>query len=217
MPALYSVAKRRARCSYCRPFRTGGLSSIAPNGKSFRITVKREPDGVVSNWLDDRVELSATLKVSVPAGEFFLAYKPERPGVLLIMDVGLTPVISMLEKAAKGAVSVTIHYIHGTLDGSTHAIGAQVRRLAERTANISATTFYVEPRADDVRGRDYNERGLITGDWLRKQLPVAGADFHLCGPKPFLPAFVGELTLAGVPADRLHYQFFGPTDELIAA
>jgi nitric oxide dioxygenase len=42
---------------------------------------------------------------------------------------------------------------------------------------------------------------------------MAEADYFLCGPKPFLRA----LARAGVASDRIHYEFFGPADELLAA
>ena len=57
----------------------------------------------------------------------------------------------------------------------------------------------------------------VLGDWLRAHTPVANADYYVCGPKPFLRAFVGELSLSGVPSERIHFEFFGPADELIAA
>jgi nitric oxide dioxygenase len=46
---------------------------------------------------------------------------------------------------------------------------------------------------------------------------MAEADYFLCGPRPFLRAFVGGLARAGVASDRIHYEFFGPADELLAA
>jgi nitric oxide dioxygenase len=58
---------------------------------------------------------------------------------------------------------------------------------------------------------------LISIDWLKANTPFAAADFYLCGPTPFLKAFVTGLTGAGVPADRIHYEVFGPTAEAIAA
>jgi nitric oxide dioxygenase len=43
------------------------------------------------------------------------------------------------------------------------------------------------------------------------------ADYFLCGPRAFLHTFVTGLNQAGVPANRIHYKFFGPADELLAA
>lgn len=54
-------------------------------------------------------------------------------------------------------------------------------------------------------------------DWLRTSVPLTEADIYLCGPRPFLRYFVAGLREAGVPADRIHYEFFGPADEQLAA
>ncbi|WP_126172285.1 NO-inducible flavohemoprotein [Altericroceibacterium xinjiangense] len=191
--------------------------SSAPNGKTYRISVKREPNGAASNWLHDAVETGSAIKLSVPAGEFFLPDQPERAVVLLSGGVGLTPMVSMLETLAEEGAPVPVHYVHGTLDGSTHAMREHVRTLKEKAGGIEAVTFYQQPRPGDVQGRDFDQAGLISGEWLRQNTPVMNADFYLCGPKPFLRALIGELSLAGVPQDRLHYEFFGPADELIAA
>ncbi|MCV0382636.1 MAG: NO-inducible flavohemoprotein [Erythrobacter sp.] len=199
------------------PLKRNYSISAAPNGETYRISVKREPQGIASNWLHDAVEVGATIKVSVPAGEFFLADPAERPVVLLSGGVGLTPMVSMLESLVQEGASVPIHYVHGTLNGSTHAMRDHVRALAQQAGDVRVTTFYQQPRAQDVQARDYDEDGMITGDWLRANTAFATASYYLCGPKPFLRAFVGELTLAGVPRDRIHFEFFGPADELMAA
>jgi nitric oxide dioxygenase len=68
-----------------------------------------------------------------------------------------------------------------------------------------------------VAGETHDIDGFVTVDWLSQNTPIHDADFYLCGPKPFLRAFVGGLSLAGVPNDRIHYEFFGPADELMAA
>ncbi len=54
-------------------------------------------------------------------------------------------------------------------------------------------------------------------DWLERNTPLHEADFYICGPKAFLRAFVGGLAQAGVASDRIHYEFFGPADALMAA
>jgi nitric oxide dioxygenase len=191
--------------------------SSAPSDETYRISVKREPQGLVSNWLHDHARLGTVLRVAPPAGEFYLPDQPARPVVLLSGGVGLTPMMSMLETVAERLPDVQTHYVHGAYDGAVHAMGPRARELAEVAGNVRVTTFYEAPRAADVVGRDYDRVGRIDGDWLRAETPLNDAEYFLCGPRPFLRALVSALSLCGVPAERIRYEFFGPADALLAA
>ncbi len=199
------------------PLKRNYSISCAPNDASYRISVKREPGGIVSNWLHDQATVGTVLKVAPPAGEFFLPERPERPVVLLSGGVGLTPMVSLLEPLAEQQPDLPTHYVHGTLNGTTHAMREHVQDLAARAPGITLSTFYVEPAPEDRAGLHYDQVGLITTDWLQDNTPTEQADYYLCGPTPFLRAFVGGLARAGVPDSRIHYEFFGPADELLAA
>jgi nitric oxide dioxygenase len=73
------------------PLKRNYSISSAPGDETYRISVKREPGGVVSNWLHDEAGPGTVLKAAPPAGEFVLPERPERPVVLLSGGVGLTP------------------------------------------------------------------------------------------------------------------------------
>ena len=191
--------------------------SSATDGRGYRISVKREPQGLASGWLHDHAVPGTILKVGAPAGEFFLAAHPERPVVLLSGGVGLTPMVAMLEALVASASDVPVHYVHGTHDRDTHALGSHVRALAAKGKAVTITDFHQTPLAGETAGRDYDIAGLITDDWLLANTPGAAADYYICGPRPFLRAAVSTLSLAGVPSTQIHYEFFGPADELLAA
>jgi len=191
--------------------------SCAPNGKAYRISVKREDHGLASRYLHDEVQVGTVLEATPPAGEFYLADAPARPVLLLSGGVGLTPMVSMMETIAAAHPDVEVHYVHGALNSTTHAMGEHVRGLARAHGRTSVATFYSEPAAHDVLGQSYDADGFITTDWLAANTPLHEADIYLCGPKPFLRAVVGGLSKAGVDAQRIHYEFFGPADEALAA
>ncbi len=95
---------------------------------------------------------------------------------------------------------------------------ARRRALAAGSnGSIKAATFYEQPRPEDRRGLDYDEEGLISIEWLSRNTPMQEADYFLCGPRPFLRSFVSGLAREGVASGRIHYEFFGPADELLAA
>ena len=191
--------------------------SDAPNGQTYRISVKREDHGLVSGWLHDEAKVGSVLKVAAPAGEFFLADHVERPVVLLSGGVGLTPMVAMLEALVDRGVEIPVQYIHGTHNRDTHAMRDHVRRVAAQGRAVAVTDFHQTPLADEVAGRDYDNAGIIADEWLVANTPVADADYYICGPRPFLRHAVSTLSLSGVPSDRIHYEFFGPADELLAA
>jgi nitric oxide dioxygenase len=191
--------------------------SSAPNAESYRISVKRETHGLVSRFLHDQVEEGAVIEVAPPTGDFHLPTGQERPVVLLSGGVGLTPMVSMLETIANDGRDVPVHYVHGAENGRVHAMGSHVRDIAKDREHLKTTIFYGSPHAQDQRGVHFDHDGLITVEWLARNTPIAEADFYLCGPRPFLTVFVNGLAKAGVPQDRIHYEFFGPADELAAA
>jgi len=199
------------------PLKRNYSISCAANGETYRISVKREPHGLASNWLHDHAVAGTILKVAPPTGEFFLDHHPERPVVLLSGGVGLTPMVSMLEAIVGLHSDLPVHYVHGTHNRDTHAMRDHVRSLVRNAPNVVVTDFHQTPLDGEVAGRDYDHAGLITDDWLLANTPVDVADYYLCGPRPFLRAAVSALSLHGVPSDRIHYEFFGPADELLAA
>ena len=199
------------------PLKRNYSISETPNGKSYRISVKREPQGIVSGWLHDAAKPGTVLKVGAPAGEFFMGEHVDRPVILLSGGVGLTPMVAMLETLVAQDNAGPVYYIHGTHDRETHAMRDHVRALAAQGKAVWVTDFHQTPLADEVAGRDYDIAGIITDEWLVSETPVAEADYYICGPRPFLRHAVSALSLAGVPSNRIHYEFFGPADELLAA
>ncbi|MFF8800692.1 MULTISPECIES: NO-inducible flavohemoprotein [unclassified Methylobacterium] len=196
--------------------------SCAPNDRAYRITVKREtapglPAGIVSNWLHASVRPGSALKVTAPAGDFFLDRQSEAPVVLVSGGVGLTPMASMLETLAETGPERPTWFVHGALNGRVHAMRDHVRKLVASRENLRAHVFYAEPEAGDRPGEHYDASGLITAEWLVAHTPRESATYYLCGPKPFLAALANGLVGAGIPPERVRYEFFGPADDLLEA
>ncbi|MGF6177071.1 NO-inducible flavohemoprotein [Ensifer sp. 4252] len=192
--------------------------SSGPSDSSYRISVKREAQGQGgSRYLHDTATVGTLLSVTPPAGDFYLPEIPQAPVVLLSGGVGLTPMVSILETIVEEHPNLEAHFVHGALNSTTHAMDQHVRKLANAHGNIKISSFYSDPGSEDAAGLSHDFDGYITPEWLRKNTPIHEAEFYLCGPKPFLRSLIPALVREGVSSERVHYEFFGPSDELLAA
>ena len=74
--------------------RSYSLSTVAAD-QGLRISVKREPDGVGSGYLQTQIQVGDTIEAAAPRGDFTLR-SGTRPVALISAGVGATPVLAML-------------------------------------------------------------------------------------------------------------------------
>lgn len=184
--------------------------SCDANGEYYRISVKREPQGTVSRWLHDEAGPGTTIEVMPPSGSFVLPDDQKRPVVFLSGGVGQTPMVAMAEAIADRHPDLKAEYVHCAINGAVHAFRQHIAEIARHQKDFRTTVFYSKPEPGDV----FNHEGHLTMEWLRENTPLEEADYFVCGPLPFLRAFVPGLLKAGVPHDRVHYEFFGPVEDL---
>ena len=177
---------------------------------TYRIAVKREPDGVASRALHDGVEVGQELGTSAPRGNFVLVDSPS-PVVLISAGVGLTPVLAMLHAAvdpARSGGKEPVWWIHASRDGAHYPFADEVRTLATSAA-VTTRVIYSRPRPEDREGVDYNRAGHVDQDLLRELDLPATATCYLCGPGLFMDAVSAALTAIGVEPGRVLREAFG--------
>jgi nitric oxide dioxygenase len=192
--------------------------SDAPGKDYYRISVKSEagtskPDGIVSNYLHNKVREGDILKVCAPAGDFVLDTNRITPVVFLSGGVGLTPMISMLKSVVEIQAERKVTFIHASQNSKVHALRGEVEVLST-LENVNSFVFYDSPTEEDRVNNRFNVEGYVTRDWLEKNVPVKNADFYFCGPVPFMKAINRSLKDLGVSEEQIHFEFFGPMDSL---
>jgi nitric oxide dioxygenase len=188
--------------------------SDAPNGRSYRISVKRENEGeaheagYVSNLLHDLVNTGDIVRISPPFGPFHVDMAATTPVVLLSGGVGLTPLVSIM-KAVLRNTDREVVFVHGARNGRVHAMKERLQASAETNRRLTSIVFYENPDDDDIPGYDYDHAGRMDLNRIAASVLKPNADYYLCGPIPFMRAQVDALKALGVPEARIHYEVFG--------
>ncbi|HVK65399.1 MAG TPA: globin domain-containing protein [Polyangium sp.] len=189
--------------------------STAPGKGHFRVTIKREPgaqgnpDSVCSRFFHDHVREGDVLDVSSPFGEFVLV-ESSRPLVFIGAGIGITVMFSLFQSALDRGIDRPIYFFQMMRDGRHHPLRREIEALARRHPNVTLHRCYSQPSAEDEPGRDYETHGRLGLGTLGRNLPGNDCDFYFTGPIPFMRSLRGALHVFGVPADRIHYECYGP-------
>jgi ferredoxin-NADP reductase/MOSC domain-containing protein YiiM/ferredoxin len=197
----------RLRAGRAAPLlRTYSLSG-APDGRSYRISVKREPHGAASRYLHTRLRVGDVIEAGAPRGSFVLR-GGTCPVVLISAGVGATPVLAMLHVLAAERSERQVWWLHGARNAAEHPFEVEARGLLERIPDAHRVVCYSRPEPGDEH---FDLAGRLTASVLAEVGVPTDADFYLCGPARFMTDLAAGLTARGVAPDRLVTEVFGPS------
>jgi MOSC domain-containing protein YiiM/ferredoxin-NADP reductase len=179
-----------------------------PSDARYRVSVKRNPDGVAGAYISDGVHIGDILDVAAPRGSFILE-PGAGPVVLLSAGVGATPVLAMLHALAATMSAREVWWIHGARDRGEHPFAAEVRACLEALPNSHSHIRYSSPGADDRPAVDFDAPGRVSVPILEELGVSRDADFYLCGPPTFMIELTAGLAAWGAAASRTHSEIFG--------
>lgn len=188
--------------------------SDGPGKGYFRISVKKEktgvsPDGRVSNYLHDAVNVGDNIEITVPAGDFTLEFEKQSPIVFLSGGVGITPFMSMVQTLADQQPEREVQFIHASENGAVQPFRNELTGLSQKLVNYHLSFVYKNPSEEDKKMPNYEKQGYIDAEFLSNHIK-SDADYYVCGPVPFMKAIITHLKELGVDSEKIHFEFFGP-------
>lgn len=214
MPGQYLTVRVEPDGTDRPQVRTYTLSS-APSDEFYRISVKREENGLVSKHLHDTVKVGDIIDTRAPNGAFWMDTNEERPAVLIAGGVGITPMISMARQAITDGFArrhlrplTIVHSARTTADRAFANEFGALQKAAE--GQLCYVSLIGAPEQGEVAGQHFHAEGRITPQILQSLLRLDDYDFYLCGPPPFMQAIYDMLLDLGVSDVRIFAESFGP-------
>lgn len=175
-------------------------SLSADTGSKRRVfTAKLDDNGEVSPVLHSSVAVGDVIELSNPYGDITLA-DGEAPLVLATAGIGCTPSASILRSLVEKRSNREVLVLHAERNMEQWALRDQMNSDVEALEGARLKLWLEDP-----------SEGAHAGFMSLKGLDIpADASVYLCGPLPFMKNIRAEALAAGVPAERIHYEVFGP-------
>ncbi|MGB3184276.1 MAG: globin domain-containing protein [Ornithinimicrobium sp.] len=183
------------------------VSSTA-SGTRLQVTVNRvrgadgAPDGQVSGFLHDNVEVGDLLEVSAPAGDF-VVQDDDGPLLLASAGAGITTVLPIVEHIARTQPQRQVILAHADRARDDHALRDTVRYVGRSIDDFTTYAWY-----EDTAGA---EEAARQGYMDLSDVPLPdGIQVFTCGPLPFMQLVRSTLLKRGVSPEHIRYEVFGP-------
>lgn len=186
--------------------RSYSIASVGP-GSEIELAVERLPDGEVSPFLVDELELGDGVELRGPLGGWFV-WRPgdTRPVQLIAGGSGVVPFVAMMRSHARAGSTAPMRLLYSLRTPE----GAYFRdELSQPGPHVTTTYHYTRaapPGWSRAAGR------LTAEDLERATLPPSdGPLTYICGPTGFVEAITAALTTLGHSPDTIRTERFGGT------
>ncbi|MER6944508.1 ferredoxin reductase [Nonomuraea sp. NPDC000554] len=178
-----------------------------PDGEVVELTVERVPDGEVSPYLTEVIEVGDEVEIRGPVGGWFVWRPGSAVPVLLVGGgSGVVPLMAMIRARRRAGAKVPFRLLYSLRDPSRRYYADELRRPEP---GLDVTYLYTRSVPD---GWPRGPGRLMLDDLAEGGWPADFApDCYVCGPTGFVEAAADLLLTLGHQAGRIRTERFGPT------
>ena len=182
------------------------LSSPPTRPHLLGITVKRQPGGLVSNWLHDTMAPGQRISAAGPFGVFTSARHPSAKYMFLSGGSGITPVMSMARTLYDLGSDADVLFLHSARTPSDIIFRRELELMAStvptlRVVHVCERSSPREPWGGLLGHLDAATLRLLAPD-------VRERTVFCCGPAPYMAAVRQMLVDAGFGMQDYHEESF---------
>ncbi|WP_428035579.1 anthranilate 1,2-dioxygenase electron transfer component AntC [Amphritea sp.] len=179
--------------------------ACAPNDRNqLKFLIRLLPQGVMSDYLRDRVKPGDTLRLKAPLGAFYL-HQITRPLILVAGGTGLAAFLGMLDEMsahpARYTQPVTLFY--GVTQAADLCEIERIQGYAEKLPNFSYHNIVMQEN-----GGWQGPVGVVTDLFEEHHFNGGEIDAYLCGPPPMVDAVKNWLDQREMSNSHVHYEKF---------
>jgi glycine betaine catabolism B len=174
------------------------------------ITVKRQPGGLVSNWLHDTMAPGQRISADGPFGVFTIARHQSPKYLFLSGGSGITPVMSMTRTLYDLGSDADVVFVHSARTPADIIFRRELETIASTVPTVRVVPVCEQDSPREPWG---GLRGILSAEMLRLLVPdLAERVVFCCGPAPYMAAVRRMLDVAGFDMQNYHEESFSFED-----
>jgi NADH oxidoreductase Hcr len=195
-------------------YRAYSISSV-PQQKQLRLTIKRVPDGLVSNWLVDNLNVGDSLSALNIAGQFNSTDCTHKSKLLFISaGCGITPVMSMAKTmlaANTDNTDLNIEFLHCARDKDNVIFHDDMTAMAAQHSQFNVQLLLENSAGFSAQSELAHQTGMVSAEVVKTLYPdLDQRTIFLCGPVGFMKAVQTIAEQSGFDMANFFQESFTP-------
>jgi ring-1,2-phenylacetyl-CoA epoxidase subunit PaaE len=191
----------------------------SPTENKLTISVKRQKNGIVSNFINNAFYKGLTVKVSAPFGGFFDKKQVENTQNVQLWagGSGITPLFSILKYLIATDKKSVIHLIYANKNAKSVMFQndlADLERAFPQRLKVTHVLSELESDKKNIFERLFSTSktqpksgNYITADFIKNNV-LPKAVHYICGPEPMMKICENGLFELGIDKKNVHLAYF---------
>jgi len=187
--------------------RSYSLASI-PQDKVLELHVRHLPDGKMTTWLKDQVDVGSNIEIDGPSGDCFYLDGNEQQNLLMIgTGTGLAPLLGIIRDALNKGHQGDIYLYHGSHQADGLYLATELKKLAEQHGN-----FHYTPCVSNESLPNGYKKGRANEVALENHVDLRNWKIYLCGHPEMVSNTKRKAYLAGASLSDIYSDPFVLSD-----
>ena len=185
---------------------------------TFRISVKKEEQGLVSRYLHQEIRIGDLVEAKGPQGSFVVDSGDSSPLVFCAAGIGITPLYAMLKDLCQQGSQRQMFFFAIMKHAKQYPFKAELEAWQATLPNLQVVTFYSQGdtscEAENIYvGRpQLNQIQAIIA--AKSKNSLAQHQWMICGPNAFMAQLSQDLLGQNVPLAHIQQEAFGPGQQI---
>lgn len=201
--------------------RSYSLNSCPFNNEPLQVTVKRVKGGLVSNFVNNKLNVGDELEVMSPQGRFYGDIKEDayKTYFLFAAGSGITPIISILKSVLIASPNSVVNLFYGNTNQDTIIFKNELQELQDQyPKRLQIVHTLSNPNVWSTWKQWNGRKGKIDNEaveWFISNYPpiAQSTEYYICGPGAMNVSVRNTLIGMQIPKQLIHIEQFGGSKE----